>query len=521
MHWQATMQKAKRVSRSILVAPWHSLGMRATVRLEQDAKNEIAGLRRYLSGEFGSSASQLPTIAAQMRARIAALEAERLKYQVEIKAKFPDYERLVRPAMPGAQDIARQLDASQALLLILPTADAVYAWAVARDRPAVFVRVGIPQAEIDQAVKRLRTNLDFASFRGAPSRFDNAAAFSLYQRLIAPLNATLEGKSQWIVAAGGSLSQLPFAVLQTQASTDSGPAAPWLIKTASLAQVPSLSAWLALKDIAKKSPAMQAFIGWGDPAFSSTSAPALVRNDSAARKLVLARGTRFDDITEEKVATRTSAPSALRYADIPPLPETRDELIAIATALRANPQSDVILGSQATRESVLASNKNGSLMNRRVVAFATHGLMAGDLPNLTQPALALAVNPSSNAADGATPLAPLLMLEDVLSLKLNADWVVLSACNTAAADGRAEEALSGLARGFFYAGARSLLVTHWAVDSAAATALTTATFAHYTSNPQSPKAESLRQAMLGVMSSPAFPHPAYWAPYALVGDGGR
>jgi CHAT domain-containing protein len=153
-----------------------------------------------------------------------------------------------------------------------------------------------------------------------------------------------------------------------------------------------------------------------------------------------------------------------------------------------------------------------------VVAFATHGLMAGDLPSLTQPALALALS-SSHANAG--PLAPLLLLEDVLTLKLNADWVVLSACNTAAADGKAEEALSGLARGFFYAGSRSLLVTHWAVESESATLLTTATFDHYTKNPQAPKAESLRQAMLKVMAIPRYSHPAFWAPYALVGDGGR
>jgi CHAT domain-containing protein len=108
-----------------------------------------------------------------------------------------------------------------------------------------------------------------------------------------------------------------------------------------------------------------------------------------------------------------------------------------------------------------------------------------------------------------------------LNLKLNADWVVLSACNTAASDGKGEEALSGLARGFFYAGSRSLLVTHWSVDSESAKELTTATFSHYTQNSKAPKAESLRQAMLTVMAQPQYAHPAFWAPYALVGDGGR
>lgn len=113
-----------------------------------------------------------------------------------------------------------------------------------------------------------------------------------------------------------------------------------------------------------------------------------------------------------------------------------------------------------------------------------------------------------------------MTLEDVLGLQLNADWVVLSACNTAAADGRAEEALSGLARGFFYAGSRSLLVTHWAVESDSASLLTTGTFAHYQTHPGVRRAESLRQSMLTVMAQPLFAHPAFWAPYALVGEGG-
>jgi CHAT domain-containing protein len=149
-----------------------------------------------------------------------------------------------------------------------------------------------------------------------------------------------------------------------------------------------------------------------------------------------------------------------------------------------------------------------------VVVFATHGLLAGDLPALNQPALAMAAT-----ADPAQ--SPLLTLEDVLGLKLNADWVVLSACNTAGADGRAEEALSGLARGFFYAGSRSLLVTHWAVESNSAMLLTTRTFDAYINNAKLGRSQALRESMLHVMQNPQFSHPTYWAPYALVGEGGR
>jgi CHAT domain-containing protein len=182
--------------------------------------------------------------------------------------------------------------------------------------------------------------------------------------------------------------------------------------------------------------------------------------------------------------------------------------------LNADPAKDIIVGPDATRESVLKASEAGELKERSVVVFATHGLIPGDLPSLTQPALAM-----SGAADASR--SPLLTLDDVLSLKLNADWVVLSACNTAAADGKAQEALSGLARGFFYAGSRSLLVTHWSVESESATLLTTRTFQAYREGHGLTRGQALNRAMLSVMNEKKFSHPAFWAPYVLVGEGGR
>jgi CHAT domain-containing protein len=334
--------------------------------------------------------------------------------------------------------------------------------------------------------------------------FDAAAASELYQKLLAPVQGGFAGKTSLIVAAGGALGQIPFGVLQT-AGQDS-----WLIKQAAITHVPSVAAWLSMRSLPHKT-APEPMMAWGDPLFNVALAGSAKSPTGDVRKVNLTRANTAVDLEKEDPR------SALKYADIPALPETRDELLAIAKTLGADAAKDLIMGGQATRESVLEQNKNGNLAKRRVVAFATHGLMAGDLPNLTQPALAMA-----GTKDGTTNvLAPLLTLEDVLGLKLNADWVVLSACNTAAADGKAEEALSGLARGYFYAGSRSILVTHWAVDSESAVTLTTETFKNYQSKPTEAKAESLRQAMLTVMKNPATAHPTYWAPYALVGDGAR
>jgi CHAT domain-containing protein len=152
--------------------------------------------------------------------------------------------------------------------------------------------------------------------------------------------------------------------------------------------------------------------------------------------------------------------------------------------------------------------------------FATHGLVPGELPDLPQPALALSnPNLTNEKEDG------FLTLAEILELKLNADWVVLSACNTASADGQASEAVSGLGRAFFYAGAKALLVSHWPVETVSAKLLTTELFKRQSADAKLSRSQALRDASLAVMrqsagSSYSYAHPMFWAPFVVVGDGG-
>jgi CHAT domain-containing protein len=199
-----------------------------------------------------------------------------------------------------------------------------------------------------------------------------------------------------------------------------------------------------------------------------------------------------------------------RARSLPSLLDTADELNSVAKKLGAA-AGDVHLGSDASETVV----KRTALADYRVIYFATHGLVAGDVVALGEPSLALTLPKQPNELDDG-----LLTASEVAQLKINADWVVLSAFNTAAADRPGAGALSGLARAFFYAGARALLVAHWSVDSEAATRLTTC--AIMTADPKLGRAAALSNAMPAYVNdngSPLNAYPAFWAPFSIIGEG--
>jgi CHAT domain-containing protein len=353
--------------------------------------------------------------------------------------------------------------------------------------------------------------------------FDLDRAHQLYSALFGQLEPLIRDKDLLVVPSD-LLSTLPLHVLVTERPGSVVPAkfddAAWLVRKHAITVLPTVASLQSLRKFAKPSRATKPFIGFGNPLLLGPDG-----NDRSAHQHP---GCASQSIAARLASRRIRAsPSSLfrsGLADVaevraqPPLPETADELCTVARASGAA-EDAVYLGARATEATIKRLSSTGVLAEARIVHFATHGLLAsesGMLAANAEPALILTPPELPTERDDG-----LLTASEVAQLKLDADWVVLSACNTASAaeDGEGAEALSGLARAFFYAGARAMLVSHWAVNSEATVKLVSKSFDRL-ADPQRGRAEALRRSMLALVAEGGNnSHPANWAPFVVVGEG--
>lgn len=494
-------------------------------RREQDLRNEIGALYAVLNTRLMASRGTSDALERQMRSRIERATLELDKLVERMRSEFRDYADLVAPRLPAVADLRAALRVDEALLVLHLAGENSYVWALRRDGEIGF-SVSRVAGAIEADVARLRQALDprGAGIRDRIPEYDTDAAHRLYLALVRPIEHRLQGVRHLAVVTNGVLQQVPLAVLLASGGPvvpDAGlPFAeyrdlPWLARRYAFSSFPSVGAFLSLRRTPTASSPRLAFAGFGDPVFSAS---ARVAAEPAA--LIEVRG----GTVALRSGFHASALDSADLAQLPRLPDTSDEVIAVANAVGAQHDRDVFLGVRASERQV----KSGQLADRRVILFATHGLVPGDLNGLNQPALALSAPAITGDDDDG-----LLTMEEVLGLKLNADWVVLSACNTASGDGAGGEAFSGLGRAFFYAGARALLVSGWPVETVSARRLTASIFERQANDPMITRSEALRQSSLelldtGVARSEggaqirySYAHPLFWAPFFLVGDGGR
>jgi CHAT domain-containing protein/tetratricopeptide (TPR) repeat protein len=543
------------------------------IREQQDRLDRRSNASKLLHDnyEFGQI-SRIDEPEETLRQLVAEEDKELDAVEAKLREQFPEFIALPHPEPVPIVEVQAQLREDEALVMfkdfeewanIIP--EETFIWIVTKT-DSRWVRSALGTKSLNQQVASLRCGLGGANWVDAsrwstateddkvvrsaqiaqrehckqltgkdPASegwlpFDLVKAHELYRALFDEVGDLVKDK-QLLLVPSGPLTRLPFQVLVTEKPATAVPShaedyaqASWLIRQHGITVLSSVSSLKALRRDAKPSAATIPFIGFGNPlllgsasndkrAFAKQAcskkpqaSPIRVALTVPKRRINLLRGG-LGDV------------AVLRQQ--PPLPETADELCTIANEIRGTGR-DVHLGAEATEREVKTLSAEGTLGNARVVQFATHGLLANETSRvanaLDEPALLLTPPTTPTKEDDG-----LLTASEVSQLKLDADWVVLSACNTAGGgDDKNSEALSGLARAFFYAGARALLVSHWYVDSRAAVKLTTSAFAELERNPQIGRTEALRRAMLATMRDAGRPktwtpaaHPAVWAPLCI------
>ena len=471
------------------------------VRRQQDLKASLDTLDKRVTSELGQAdGKRNDTLLASLRVQTAQTQKSLDDVTAQLDRSFPAYADLSNPQPMSLAQTQDLLKSDEALVVFIVLSDKTYAFTVTREASALR-QIALGSREVSDRVAHLRQGL--SDPETAQSSFDLDASFELYNGLFGPIAADVVGKPKLLIVPAGALTSLPFQVLVTKkpdaASADRYRQAAWLLNERAITVLPSVPSLRALRSLARDSRAQKPFIGFGDPV--------LQRSPDAKRpgRNVQPYQNYYEGSAVDLERLRTGLPA---------LPETAGELRAVAKALGASPQDDVKLGAAATVTSV----NQLPLDQYRVVDFATHGLVAGEVNGLSEPALVLSLPDRPTSDDDG-----LLTASRIAKLKLDADWAVLSACNTAAGDKPGAEGLSGLARAFFYAGARARLGSHWPVDSDAAVRLTTGAFSELSAHPGIGRAEALRRSMKALIadrSSPRNADPAVWAPFVLVGEGG-
>ena len=473
------------------------------LREQQEASRERDTLQLELATEVARPDDRRDKLReGDLRVRLQALAKRIEQLDRDIKQAFPGFDKLMAPRSVEISEVQAKLDANEALAVVALGRELGFLFLVKRDSIAA-VALSLSDSDVREDVLELRK--PFEGRGGIVGVYNVKAANRLYDALFGDVEDAMADVNHLIMVPAGALSSLPPALLvssptKPEEETDYTKVA-FLPRRMATSVSPSVRAFLDLRALRGRAPAPQPFLGFGNPTFEGSTG----RTDGMAALSADCRvGAPLD-------------PALLR--SLAPLPETADEVRRVAQLLGSGPDS-VVLGAAVNDETI----RQRSLGQYRVLYFATHGLLPGELKCQGEPGLALSPplrQPDSTANDG------LLSTSKIARLRLNAELVVLSACNTGGSGGKfGGGALSGLAESFFYAGARSLLVSHWQVPSLSTVQLTTGMFERLsgrerrTSGTIGGSADALRQSQLVLLGAADTAHPFFWAAFTLVGEAG-
>lgn len=455
-------------------------------------------------------------------ARLAIDLADRQPLYWDLRAPQPLSLAALQTGVGGEPALLRD---DEALVLFMVPRGAITGLVfVASRRGAAWADIPLTGDALEARVRALRVQIDPFGYGARPARpadprrrlgrgrFDRRAAYDLYRALFGDpaIQAVIADTPTLLIVPSGPLTSLPPGLLVTAppeggAAGDSDQAVlrrtPWLLRSKAIALLPSVSSLRTLRRLLPAAPQpTEPLLAFTNPDFVGIGSLFAPRRPGLPRSMA----SYF----------RQGVPLREALRGLPPLPGTAIEGAALAAALGAPPEA-ILTGAEASKAALLARNADGRLARVRVIEFATHGLIAGDATGLVEPSLALAA--------GATAEDGLLTASEAARLTIHADWVLLSACNTASPDATGADGLSGLSRAFFHAGARSLLVSHWRVNDGIAQVLVPAILAAMARDRGLSRAAAVQLASLAILDDSGIDaaHPAMWAPFTLIGEAGR
>lgn len=494
---EAAKRQAARVMSGNTAAAGLARALDDTSRTIQAKQEEIRDLRErgaYVGDVKAKKDAELAELANQSRLLEQQLLQADPKYASSLRnvVQLADLQKALRPGEVYSKIFV--LSNRSYGMVITPTAVHPYA-------------IELPSDQAEKMVDTLRRPMDRIDVNPVLGRYDVTLAHQAFDTLFGPVRSDILGAKLVIYEPDATLLGVPIASLVVDDSSDvmkrnldqarknrttlSYAGVHWLGAQVPSAVALSPSAFVEVRQAAA-SKAPDPFYGFGDPQISND--PRAFSRVKASSLLAAASANYCSDIRQGLMR-------------LEPLPQSADEVKVVAQSFGQG-QTSYSLGPAFTDKAVLSEGEESQGLSRyRVLYFATHGVLLP--PNgCLQPALVTSLAP--DGGDG------LIDVNDIPQLKLDADIVVLSACNTGRTQGGDEA--EGLVSTFVEAGARNVVVSNWSADSAATGELMTGMFAQKGVS----QAAALQTAQATMMASPnEHSHPFYWAAFTVVGDGAR
>jgi CHAT domain-containing protein/tetratricopeptide (TPR) repeat protein len=467
-------------------------------QVSADLRGREASLLRQLDEAEGSREAAFKkgeAALAELEKKKKKLGQELDEVVAEMRKIYPRYAALRYPKSLPPEDLP--LRPKEMLLEFSLASDAGYVFIVAPGGAVRISRINSTREALEQKVRSFMEPLT----EGKPDAFSRSRAQELYAVLLAgPLSAVPAADSV-VIVPDGLLGLLPFeALVAKQGENDRDTV--YVGDNRSMTYVQSATA-LALTRTVKQSGAVKPLFALGNPVFDSA--------DPRYQAYLQGRSVRVasGDVSRYGFRGVTVLPKGekeWREVYFPPLPETEDEVRAIARIFGVKPQPpDVLLGLSASESGL----QKIPLRQYRYLHFATHADLPGTVRGIREPFLILGQVENRGSDDG------FLTLSEVLGLGLDADLVVLSACSTGRGKMMEGEGVANFARAFLYAGARSVVVSLWEVASEPAVQFMETFYGGLKAGKS--KAEALRTARRVIKKK--YPNPFYWAVFILHGEG--